>query len=68
MNCVLCQMPGDPESPWLTGLVHELNPRTSRYAWMHGDCLQVAIEDMNEDDRSDYYEKMQGVTPETGEA
>lgn len=44
VRCVLCRQMADPENPLMTGAVYAINPQTMRLAWMHGHCMQEAVE------------------------
>ena len=60
MICVLCnETITAPEHPGLDGAVHEINPQTMRRAWMHGICLQLAVEDLTTEQRERWIEATQ---------
>jgi len=45
MKCAICGDEVDTENPFMTGGVYGKNPITWRMAWMHGYCLENAIDD-----------------------
>ena len=51
VKCAICGDKIDPESPFVT---HTINPNTLRVAWMENACFEMALDDLDSEQRENF--------------